>query len=399
MGVLFLGTQFGNTGCFQAPACRSGRTEAARTAVYESLVTVRRHRASRCHFDTQSLRQGAAGLLGLTLVAVHSLFGLLVVRHGVRRHGPVKSARQTPRVNDALDSTAPTVPAGQNPQPLCSYVVATFNCLPLVPVLAATVQRLADQRCELCVCDGGSTDGTWQALQALPGIRLLCSAPDAGIYDAWNHALPHVRGRYVSFIGVDDEPHPGFLAAAAVLVTSADAAGGVTPGLFYGDVCLQRHGRTRRFVAPQRLRLLDEQAPVFDVYHPGCLTRVDLLQGAQTFDASFKLAGDFDYFLRQAAWVRAAGAVRLDTLQAVLKDEGMSRRPQALAVYAQELVCIEAKHGRHLGHRGTAFPWLAALARWPGLYNRCKNLSWYLRGTALADPRAGPSGLRGKPRP
>lgn len=297
-------------------------------------------------------------------------------------------------MNDSLNCNAilrPDRPEHRSP-PLFSYVVATLNCINLVPTLARSAQIMAGLRCEICVMDGGSIDGTWQALQALPALpqlRLLGSAPDRGIYDAWNRALPQVRGRYVGFLGADDEPMPEFLAeAAAVLAASARPGGRAAPGLLYGDVCMQRQGRVRRLVAPAHLRLLNEQLPVFDLFHPGSLIRADLLSGANTFDADFKLAGDFEFFVRHAARLRQAGTRRLRALQAQLKDEGLSRRPAALALYARELARIEAQSDRRLGHGGTAFPWLAALARWPWLFDRCKDLSWAMRSKPLALPSA-----------
>jgi glycosyltransferase involved in cell wall biosynthesis len=288
------------------------------------------------------------------------------------------------------------------PTPLFSYVVATYNCAPLLPALAATARRLLGSPTEICVSDGGSTDGTAQALRSIPGLRLVCCAPDSGIYDAWNRALPFVRGRYVGFLGVDDEPRLPFITAAAAAVSrafcaAAEAGTTTAPALIYGDMVMHRRGRVRRMAAPQRLRLFDSQDVVFDLHHPGCLTRADLFVGEQAFDPSFKLAGDFDFYIRMAQQVRAAGMLRLDQVQADVVDGGASRRPQALALYAQEHARIAKRSGLQLGHAGTAWPLLAALARAPVLFEWGKNLSWALRGRREQRRSHGSMGLPGPP--
>lgn len=266
------------------------------------------------------------------------------------------------------------------PTPLFSYVVATYNCAPLLGALAATAQRLSGGLAEICVADGGSIDGGLQVLQSMQGIRLVRAAPDRSIYDAWNQALPFVRGRYVGFLGVDDEPGGSFMAAAALAVAAASRAQRTAPALIYGDILMHRQGRVRRLSAPAQLRLLDSQGAVFDLHHPGCLLRADLFAGDTPFDASFKLAGDFEFFVRKAPQLRAGGVLRLDDIQAEVRDEGVSRRPQSLALYAREFARIEQLSGQRLGHRRSAFPWLAALARRPLLYRWARSLSWMVRG-------------------
>lgn len=259
-----------------------------------------------------------------------------------------------------------------------SFVVATFNCGERTAALRRTAVRLADLSCEICVSDGGSVDGTLERLEGLPGVRIVRSGTDRGIYDAWNLALPHVRGRYVAFIGVDDEPRAAFVDAASSVVQS-----GAFPSVIYGDVLLHRRGRVRHICAPAHPSLFAAARPVFDIPHQGCLNRADLFASQQPFNPDFCLAGDLDFYLRMRREITAARWVRIPQLQADVQEDGLSRHARAVDIYAAEYERIESTHGLVLGYSRMRQFCLAAVVRVPGLFSLLKNLSWALRGTRL----------------
>ena len=90
-------------------------------------------------------------------------------------------------------------------RPRLSIVTATWQA-------ASTLERCLDatiaqefEDWEIVIADGASTDGTVDILRAYDShIAWWDSAKDAGIYDAWNKALPHTRGDYICFLGADD---------------------------------------------------------------------------------------------------------------------------------------------------------------------------------------------------
>src|SRR4029453_16765674 len=58
---------------------------------------------------------------------------------------------------------------------------------------------------EIIIMDGGSTDGTVEILKDNASkLSLWQTAPDNGLYDAWNKALKHSTGDWVCFLGADD---------------------------------------------------------------------------------------------------------------------------------------------------------------------------------------------------
>ena len=90
-------------------------------------------------------------------------------------------------------------------RPLISIVVSVFNG---ADTLQQCIDSVTDQTypaVELIVIDGGSTDGTREILlRNASKLAYWVSEPDRGIYHAWNKALVHAQGDWISFLGADD---------------------------------------------------------------------------------------------------------------------------------------------------------------------------------------------------
>lgn len=103
------------------------------------------------------------------------------------------------------EATATEVPIPTGRAPRFTIVTSTFNAATSLPV---TARSLACQTCrdfEWLVMDGASPDGTAEVARGFGDmVTRLVSEPDSGIYDAWNKALPLVRGQWVLFLGAGD---------------------------------------------------------------------------------------------------------------------------------------------------------------------------------------------------
>jgi glycosyltransferase involved in cell wall biosynthesis len=91
-----------------------------------------------------------------------------------------------------------------------SIVIATLNRKEmLLRALDSVYAQAFDV--QIIVADGGSTDGTLDAIQALPNITLL-KGPDQGLYHAFNKGLAKARGDIVGILNSDDLYEPGAFA-------------------------------------------------------------------------------------------------------------------------------------------------------------------------------------------
>jgi glycosyltransferase involved in cell wall biosynthesis len=88
-----------------------------------------------------------------------------------------------------------------------SIVIPTFNRRKMLFAAIASVRRQKWEAIEIIVVDGGSTDGTQEAVGRERGIRLI-SEPDRGVYDALNKGIATATGDVVGLLNSDDRYEP-----------------------------------------------------------------------------------------------------------------------------------------------------------------------------------------------
>ena len=92
-----------------------------------------------------------------------------------------------------------------------SIITVTFNA---ADTIKRTLDSIAAQTCrdfEHVIIDGGSTDGTMEAVNAYkdgnPGIQVVAvSESDKGLYDAMNKGLKRATGESVCFLNAGTNP-------------------------------------------------------------------------------------------------------------------------------------------------------------------------------------------------
>ena len=197
-----------------------------------------------------------------------------------------------------------------------TIIIATFN-------VGDTLQRCIDsilsqsyRNWTLIVIDGGSTDNTVDIIQKNTHIISHWeSEPDNGIYHAWNKAIRHARGDWITFLGADDAfSDPGALTA---MVEASDGS-----DLVFGRIALLDKDRRRRRVigAPwewKRLKCYQMLA------HPGALHRRGLFDELGYFDERYRIAGDYDFLLRVGPGARTTF---VDRVIVDFSDSGVSRK-------------------------------------------------------------------------
>jgi putative colanic acid biosynthesis glycosyltransferase len=116
--------------------------------------------------------------------------------------------------------------------------------------LRRTGESLRHQQRELfewIVVDGGSSDGTIEAMGEFAGlVDDFHSGRDRGLYDAMNKGIARASGQYVLFLNGDDVLLPDVLARLEQRL-ARDEADGKNYSLIFGGVALAlRNGRVRR---------------------------------------------------------------------------------------------------------------------------------------------------------
>ena len=184
-------------------------------------------------------------------------------------------------------------------RPVFSIIVATFNAS---STLNRCLDSIANQDCnnyELIIVDGGSTDGTREILQARTNlITYWQSAPDDGIFDAWNQGLAQTSGEWICFLGADDR----FWSAASLqqLHDKLPQAVDERSSIVYGkSMIVDSVGNVVDVKGEPWSAVRKRFRRGMCLPHPGMLHHRRLFERHGNFDTGFRIAGDYEFLLRE----------------------------------------------------------------------------------------------------
>lgn len=239
-----------------------------------------------------------------------------------------------------------------NSTPLISVVVAVYNG-------AATLQRCLDSithqtyaRVELIVIDGGSTDGTVDLIRAnAQQMAYWISEPDRGIYNAWNKALVKATGDWICFLGADD-----YLLDARVLARMAKHLTMLPSDIrvAYGQIMLLNSQDAELYAVGETwANVRSRFRQLMCVPHPAVMHRRSLFLEHGNFDETFRIAGDYEFLLRE---LKTKDAFFIHGIVMTgMRHGGVSSDPVNTLLGLREVRSAQIKNG----------------LRWPGL-------GWYL---------------------
>ena len=179
---------------------------------------------------------------------------------------------------------------------LITVITVSWNAASSIDATCQSVDAQTHPEIEHLVIDGQSTDGTLDVLARRPNpLRIVSSEPDSGLYDAMNKGLARARGEIVVFLNADDRYSSTTILAdvhRAFVETAADAV--------YGDIDMVVQVEPRRIQRRWRSGLHARWKVLlgWQVPHPGLFIRRGVIERIGAFDASFRIAADYDLMLR-----------------------------------------------------------------------------------------------------
>lgn len=105
--------------------------------------------------------------------------------------------------------------------PQFTIITSTLNSGATLERCLRSVAGQSNASFEHLIADGASSDDTLAIVERFSKsypMRLACSAPDTGLYQAWNRALEQASGEWILFLGSDD-----FLISSDILSSVAEA--------------------------------------------------------------------------------------------------------------------------------------------------------------------------------
>ena len=223
--------------------------------------------------------------------------------------------------------------------PAVSVIVAVKNGSRTLQQCLDSIFAQAGVDVEAVVIDADSTDGTKAILQANASrLGYFFSEPDSGIYAAWNKALARARGAWLCFLSCDDT-FSGELALRDLVRVAAKGSERVV----YGKINLV----TPRGIVAQTLGRpwQDARAQFLAggmIPGPATLHHRSLFERHGHFDESYRLAGDYEFLLRE---LKQGAAVFVDRVAVNMRLRGASNRPDSIHLLVREIARARRQHG------------------------------------------------------
>jgi glycosyltransferase involved in cell wall biosynthesis len=202
-------------------------------------------------------------------------------------------------------------------RPTISIITACLNADDHLRTCISSVQEQSFQSLEHIVIDGGSADSTTSILKGVDSSKLKwISEPDSGIAEAMNKGIRMANGEWILFLHADDQ-----LISADSLKVAAERLPD-SPGILSFRVELKSENGTST--------LIDNPGWCFktnfrtSLGHQGALIHRDLFNKIGTYDESFKIAMDYDWFMR-AFHQGIPIHCHVETLS-IMRDTGISSR-------------------------------------------------------------------------
>lgn len=174
-----------------------------------------------------------------------------------------------------------------------SIIVASYNSESVISFVLDSIVKLSIPNWECIVVDGLSHDNTISIVEEYakkePRIRYI-SEKDNGIYDAFNKGWRLATGKWVYYIGSDDELIPSGIEKLLERCQDQDCV--------YGEVLLRNEvGKITQFKSKPSIVLPTAMC----CGHQALIMKRSAIEQLGGFDTSFKVSADYDLVLRAYA--------------------------------------------------------------------------------------------------
>lgn len=206
--------------------------------------------------------------------------------------------------------------------PLISIITVTFNAEKYLEDTIKSVLKQTYKNIEFIIIDGESNDNTKHIInQYSSDISRLISEPDTGIADAMNKGIEIANGEYLLFLHADDYLENSQSIGLATTFMENDYDIFAFNILYKQGNSLSTRKSSWNFLQNFKSKIL----------HQGVLCRKTIFDKIGGFDTNFKIAMDYDFFLRCYRRDLPIKLIHTHTL-AVMRSTGISSQTDAISL-------------------------------------------------------------------
>ncbi len=179
--------------------------------------------------------------------------------------------------------------------PKVSIITVCFNSAKTIERTILSVQNQTYKNIEYIIVDGKSNDSTLQIINKFNFIDKFISEEDVGIYDAMNKGILLASGEIIAFLNADDFYKRSDIVEKVVKKLIADKL-----DIIYGDVDFFRPCNINKITRRYSSKIFSPKKLSYGLMpaHPSLFVRKKIYMKIGNFDATFKIAGDFDFIAR-----------------------------------------------------------------------------------------------------
>lgn len=185
--------------------------------------------------------------------------------------------------------------------PLITVITATYNSGQTLEDSIKSVISQTYKNIEYIIIDGGSKDNTIDIIKKYENnVSHWITESDEGVYDAWNKGLKLATGRWITFIGSDDEFYSDAIQNYIDFITHSEVN--------YDFVSSRVHILNEN---KKIIRVLgwpwewERSRKVFTIAHPGSFHSREMFVRTGEFNTNYKICGDYDLLLRCGSELKA----------------------------------------------------------------------------------------------
>ncbi len=177
-------------------------------------------------------------------------------------------------------------------QPILSIITIVYNGEDYIEETINSVLSQKNKLIEYIIVDGASSDGTMKIVNSKAEcIDYIISEKDNGIYNAMNKGLKICSGKYVTFLNCGDYFESNALNYLTKFLVTIDFS------IVYFDINFIEYFDNevfkKRQIANHKLLTIG-----MSIFHPSTVVMRDLYLKEGGFSEDYKLAADYDLFLK-----------------------------------------------------------------------------------------------------
>lgn len=173
---------------------------------------------------------------------------------------------------------------------LLSVITVNLNNKAGLQRTIQSVQSQHSQQIEHVIIDGASTDGSVEWLKTINDPKCnWISEKDKGIYDAQNKGILRSKGKYTLFLNSGD-----VLASSSLINEIIPLLGDAD--IVYGDLITNENGKKTEHLSFDVADV--SNLMLSTIWHPCAFIKRSLFESSGLYNTEFKLAGDFEFFVR-----------------------------------------------------------------------------------------------------